>query len=199
VELVLVRHGHAQRDKYGQYARSPLSPRGREQAAQLAEYLATLRPFDALYASPLPRAVETAQIVAARLGLVPQIRTDLEEWRGFEVPGLFFAELATRLPPLEHYLIARAGKPLHWPLVGRVARVIAEIAQKHPSDRVLVVAHGGVIVAALAWYFPQERRRWWRQYIKNCAVTRLVVESHTARLYEVNDVSFLPREGEGGG
>jgi broad specificity phosphatase PhoE len=62
----------------------PLSDRGREQARELAE-AAQERGFASLWASPLPRALETAEIVGRRLGLDPVqdarlMETDAGEW-----------------------------------------------------------------------------------------------------------------------
>ncbi|MDX6664402.1 MAG: 2,3-bisphosphoglycerate-dependent phosphoglycerate mutase [Solirubrobacteraceae bacterium] len=83
----LARHGetayNAERRFQGQGA-VPLSERGREQARELAEQAAA-HDFTSLWASPLPRALETAEIVGARLGLEiaedPRLmETDAGDW-----------------------------------------------------------------------------------------------------------------------
>ena len=83
----LARHGetayNAERRFQGQ-GPVPLSDRGREQAAALAERAAEHN-FDSLWCSPLPRARETADIVAARIGLAPideprLMETDAGDW-----------------------------------------------------------------------------------------------------------------------
>jgi len=85
--LWLARHGetayNAVRRFQGQSA-VPLNDRGREQAHALAEQAAT-HDFAALWCSPLARARETADIVAARIGLVPVedprlMETDAGDW-----------------------------------------------------------------------------------------------------------------------
>lgn len=57
----------------------PLTETGRSQALQLADLLAQSR-LSAIYASPVPRALETAQIVGDRFGLTPQVNDGLREF-----------------------------------------------------------------------------------------------------------------------
>jgi probable phosphoglycerate mutase len=66
--LYLVRHGEHQDAEHG-LTDGPLSPRGRRQAALLADRLSGI-PLDAVWHSPLRRAAETARIVAERLPAV---------------------------------------------------------------------------------------------------------------------------------
>lgn len=83
----LARHGetayNAERRFQGQGA-VPLSERGREQARELAERAADLG-IASLWCSPLPRARQTADIVAGHLGLHPRdeprlMETDAGDW-----------------------------------------------------------------------------------------------------------------------
>jgi len=66
-----------------------------------------------------------------------------------------------------------------------------DIVAKHPDQRVAVVAHAGVISAALSWYLPEERWRWWRTTVSNCSLTRFKVEGNRAELLAVNDIQHL--------
>lgn len=66
--LYLVRHGEQQDAEHG-LPDGPLSPRGRRQAALLADRLSGI-PLDAVWHSPLQRATQTAQTVAERLPAV---------------------------------------------------------------------------------------------------------------------------------
>jgi broad specificity phosphatase PhoE len=83
----LARHGetayNAERRFQGQ-GPVPLSARGREQAAELAEAAAG-HGYASLWSSPLARARETADIVARRIGLTPVedarlMETDTGDW-----------------------------------------------------------------------------------------------------------------------
>jgi broad specificity phosphatase PhoE len=88
--LLLIRHGENEFVKTGKMAgRLPgvhLNDRGRQQAAELAKALADV-PLKAIYASPLERAVETAEPIAEGRKLEIQLRPDLMDndigaWQG---------------------------------------------------------------------------------------------------------------------
>src|SRR5262245_10245456 len=84
IELVLVRHGEPDWDADKETGDPGLTELGRAQAARVAEHLRRHR-IDAIYCSPLRRAVETAHMVAAPQQLTPSVIDDLEEIR---VPAL---------------------------------------------------------------------------------------------------------------
>jgi broad specificity phosphatase PhoE len=66
-----------------------------------------------------------------------------------------------------------------------------DIVAKHPDQRVAVISHSGVISAALSWYLPEKRWRWWRTTVGNCSITRFKVDGNRAELLAVNDVQHL--------
>ncbi len=134
--LLLVRHGetdwNADGRLQGQTDR-PLSEFGRRQARQLAEELAG-EELDAIYASDLARARETAQIVAERLGLPVALDPDLREkdWGNWE--GLTAVE-RDRVEFVGESTAAHQERTL---------RALRRIAEQHPDGgRILVVTHGG--------------------------------------------------------
>jgi len=135
-----------------------LNDTGRVQARELAEQAAS-KGFVALWCSPLARARETADVVAARLGLAAMederlVETDAGDWtdRSFaevrsEQPELFAAFAAGRLdfafPGGESF--AEQGR--------RVAAALADVEQApRPA---LVVCHGVVIRLALTQRCPE--------------------------------------------
>ena len=177
-ELILIRHGYTVR-VHGDYVHAPLTPLGQQQAAQTGEYLLThQQPFGGFYTSPLRRAHETADIIASKISLQPAVKHGIREVGGFEIPALSLYEVASIFDPVEDYLDDRAGKPILWPIQGRVSKSMLEIIAAHPDQRVLVVAHSGVISSVLAWYFPEERGEWWLTTVRNCSLTRLAVDNN---------------------
>src|SRR5262249_53967471 len=109
--IALARHGetpyNAERRFQG-HLPVPLTDRGREQAHELAT-VAAGRPWAALYCSPLARARETADIVAAAVGLEPIedarfAETDTGDWT-----DRFFDEVAEAEP--ERFAAWRSGNP----------------------------------------------------------------------------------------
>ena len=123
---------------------------------QVAELAATLahEPIAAVYASPLRRALETAETVAAAHGLAPIVVDALREVDVGSWQGLTRAEVETRFPEqfrrwLEHGPGWEDGET-HEQMGERVVAALRELARRHPHERVVVVTHGGPIRAALA-------------------------------------------------
>ncbi len=134
-ELILVRHGETDWNAAGRlqgHTDRPLSDYGRAQARRLAEELVG-EEFDAIYASDLARARETAEIVAEQLHHEVLLDPDLREknWGTWE--GL------TSTERLDVELVGESTKEHQQ----RMLAALGRIAASHPSGRVLVVTHGG--------------------------------------------------------
>jgi broad specificity phosphatase PhoE len=190
-ELILIRHGHAVRIN-GDYFHAPLTQLGQEQAAKTGQYFnAPQNQLDGFYCSPLRRTQETANIIGKKIGQNVESRPGLQEIRFFELPALIILEILSITDPVEDYLDDRAGGPIRWPIVGRVSVELLDIVAGHPNQRVAVVAHSGVISAALSWYLPEKRWRWWRTTVSNCSLTRFKVDGNRAELLAVNEIHHL--------
>ena len=155
--LHCVRHGestyNAEGRLQGQSDRPVLSERGRRQSAAAAEAL-TAFPVAAIYSSPLSRARQTAEIIAARLGL--EIRTDprlkeidvgvFEDRLRSEVAAVYPEELARWASGDVEFRIP--GGESRRDLARRGAEALEAIAAAG-LGQVVVVAHGGLLVAAM--------------------------------------------------
>lgn len=135
--FLLVRHGETDWNAEGRlqgHTDTPLNDFGRSQAQTLAEILAVEK-LDAVYASDLARARETAEIIGGRIGLPVVLRADLREkdWGTWE--GLTSAER-------DRVEFAGETTEAHRE---RTLRALLEIAECHPAGRVLVVTHGGSV------------------------------------------------------
>lgn len=191
-ELYLIRHGNAKKLKGESYVTAPLTELGREQANLTGAYLREHGVlFDGYYSSPLKRACETAELIGAHLGQTPQVRAGLQEMEYREFPATLTLELLARTGALNHYFQTHAGKVLRHPMLGRISRAMTAILRAHPHGRVGVVAHGGVVSGVLAWYFPQERERWWRITVGNCSITRLEINAERALVLAVDEIEHL--------
>jgi len=190
-ELIIIRHGNAVRIN-GDYFHAPLTQLGQEQAAKTGDFFnSPENHLDGFYSSPLRRTKETAQIIGAKIGQKAELRPGIQEVRFYEVPALVILEILSIADFIEDYLDARAGGPIRWPIEDRVSAVLLDIVARHPNQRVAVVAHAGVISAALSWYLPEKRWRWWRTTVSNCSLTRFKVEGNRAELLAVNDIQHL--------
>jgi broad specificity phosphatase PhoE len=154
--IYLARHGesdwNAENRFQGQTDR-PLTERGRAQAEALASELLDT-PLEAVYASPLRRALETAETVASPRGLraagLPELREiDVGTWT-----GLSRSEVASRFPDaFRRWIDGGEGwedGETYDAMSGRVLAGIRRIADEHPEGNVLVVSHGGPIRAVHA-------------------------------------------------
>lgn len=105
MSIVWLRHGETALNaaRIMQPADTPLSPRGRAQAAAVARRVAALRPA-ALLTSDLPRARQTADALAAATGLPLQVDARLQErdfgdWRGRPLDSLAVGPLSLEAAP----------------------------------------------------------------------------------------------------
>jgi broad specificity phosphatase PhoE len=154
--VYLARHGESDWNverRWQGHADRPLTDRGREQARLLAKRLADVK-LEAVYASDLRRAWETAQAVAATRGLevvrLPELReVDVGSWSGYTRD-----ECAERFP--ETFARWQQGGSgwddgeSYEEMGERIIEAIRTIAAEHPDGAVLVVSHGGPIRAVHA-------------------------------------------------
>jgi broad specificity phosphatase PhoE len=140
--LLLARHGETDWNREGRWqgwADPPLNELGRDQARALAEQLRG-EPFDAVYASDLRRARETAEIVAAPHGVPVVLERDLREIDLGSWSGLTRKEIKERFPDG-----SRPDGETHDQLAARVRAAVIRLAREHRDGRVLIVSHGGTI------------------------------------------------------
>lgn len=152
----LVRHGEVDNPRHLVYADLPgfrLSELGNIQAKQAARFLSS-RPVVAVWSSPLERAIETAQAIAARHQLPVRIDDELTEWLlSSRWSGIRWEDLPVRMPgELDSYLahpwdLEFTPETLE-ELAERVAAVAGRLAEEHPSGDVVIVGHQDPIQAA---------------------------------------------------
>jgi broad specificity phosphatase PhoE/ribonuclease HI len=123
----------------------PLTPYGERQAAALAARVGRL-PFAAVWSSPLQRALRTATLVAAALGLDVRVDERLRETDFGDWEGLTFAEIQERSPDvLAAWLgdqdVAAPGGESFAATTRRVRQARDAIMATHPGEQVVVVSH----------------------------------------------------------
>ena len=150
--ILLARHGETDWNRVGRWqghADPPLNDAGRSQAAELAERLAGDW-IAAIYSSDLMRASQTARVVADRLGLAVVEDEGLREIDVGSWSGLTRAEVEQRFPDgYARWLVGEIGHDgeTREELTSRVVAAVERIAAAHPSEKILVVTHGGAIRA----------------------------------------------------
>jgi len=146
--LLVVRHGQSEWNATGRWqgrADPPLTDEGRRQSIAATGALGS---FDAVVASPLLRAVETATIIAERLGIGPvPTDPDLMERDAGEWQGLTRVQIQEQWPG---YLENGRRPPGYEPddaMLARVRSGLDRIAGREGDGDVLVISHGGVVYA----------------------------------------------------
>ena len=149
--IYLIRHGSvigAETRRFIGHLDVPLSPLGERQMGALARRLAPV-PIEAVYASDLRRTRRSAEILAARHGLVAEVRPELREfsmgaWEGLtaeEIHALDGEAFRTWMGDVSGYQFPE-GESLAQ-LTGRAWPAFERIAAAHAGRAVAVVAHGG--------------------------------------------------------
>jgi alpha-ribazole phosphatase len=156
--LLLIRHLEPDRSVHGRAYGSldaPLSALALEQAAKLAQALDDVR-LDAVYSSPLRRALETATPLAARRKLAPIVHEGLREIDFGEIEGSRYEEIEESSPGLfrswmsDPTGVTFPGGESFAELRLRVLGAAEEIRERHRGSAVALVAHAGVTRAIVA-------------------------------------------------
>ena len=149
--IIVARHGEAEYETPSMNATGgSLTTLGRAQARDLGERLRSER-VAAVYCSELSRAVQTAEIAAAVLGLPVSVRERLHEfpagdWLGRPYDHTFFDPIMTSWLAGD-LTVGVPGGETGRETADRVLAVLDAIADQHRGETVLVVTHGGVILA----------------------------------------------------
>lgn len=173
--LLLVRHGQYDADGGG-----ALTPLGREQAAITGGWLATHlegRRVDALWSSTLPRARETAGIIATSIG-PSKVRpvSVLKE-------GIYSSLKGFDISP-EDRVADRKRADAAYARFFRISR----------SDRLdIVVCHGNLIRYLVCRAIDVPVGRWTRMNSHHCSLTRILIRDTGAiRVVSYNETAHLP-------
>jgi 2,3-bisphosphoglycerate-dependent phosphoglycerate mutase len=153
VEIVLVRHALPLRVELETGIADPeLAAEGHEQAAKMAAYLG-IEDVEAVYVSPLRRALETARPLCKVLGLEAVVSEGVAEFDRNSREYVPVEELrATNDPRWEKLLRGEWDGVDEDPSIfkARVVATVEDMIARHPGGRVVVVCHGGVINQYLA-------------------------------------------------
>jgi 2,3-bisphosphoglycerate-dependent phosphoglycerate mutase len=153
MELLLIRHALPVRREVVEGAADPeLSEAGAEQARLLADYLSE-EAVDAIYASPMRRAIQTATPLADRFGLAITVIEGIAEYDQQASEYVPVEELKAANDPRWYQLLNNEWPEMDETLeqfAQRVHDTIEGIIAAHPAQTVAAVCHGGVINAYLA-------------------------------------------------
>lgn len=165
--IVLVRHGESLAQERGilggHQGCEGLSGRGRAQVQALADRLAAtgeLADAHHLYASLLPRAIETAELIAPVVGGHDVVREcGFCEGHPGEADGMTFDELDELTGGAEWSSDLRPvpGWETWTEMQERVSAALDDLVARHASETVVVACHGGVIVHSMLKWLHLDR------------------------------------------
>lgn len=207
--IFLVRHGENIANLTKEFSSRKvdysLTPRGLLQAQQTAQYF-TGKDIQAIYTSPLKRAVETAEIIASGSKLTPVV---VEELREIDVGELeeppptaekwalhnqiilrwFTGDLAARFPSGDDY----------YSLWSRMQAGLEQAVANRDGENIILVGHSGIFTATLKKICPAVDLQWLRTTQNhNCSIGEVLVNcangSLTGELVRWSDVSHLSGE-----
>jgi broad specificity phosphatase PhoE len=193
---ILMRHGETAWNRQGRVmGRHPveLTDHGREQVEATARFALSIKP-DLIVTSPLVRARQTAEIMAAGLGGVEII----EEAAIAEVlygrwEGMHYHELIDD----PHYITYRKS-PIEHPTPGgetipevqaRGVEAVMRTIEAHPDKRVLFISHGDIVRTVLCHFLGLELKYFHRIRVDNAALSAIQIAGEFA---EVKFLNLMP-------
>ena len=201
--VLLIRHGETEWNKLGKFQGCtdiPLANEGIEQAKLLRDRLNG--DFDYIYASPLMRAFETAKILAAKGGkevnIVSEIREiNFGEWEGLTIKGIAekYPEVfkGWRTDKLEGNF-SGGDLSIH-NASNRARNCIIDIVREHEGKKIVIVAHGGIIKAALIGIFGWDMTMYHKMALGNTCINTITFnENMKPVLVSLNDINHLDSE-----
>ena len=203
----LVRHGQTEWNRSGRILGQtdiPLNQSGMHQITQLGERLATSE-FSAIYASDLSRTSESAHIIRGSRNVLVQAESELREFSYGDWEGLTFEAAQARDP--EGFATRMAGRNLDFAapggenmlqLIDRVRRFHDRVRSLHqPGDQLLVVAHGGTLLALLNCLLGLPAERVWSFRLDVASLSIVKTYAGVGVLELWNDTSHHTRQTRG--
>ena len=190
--LYLVRHGENLANVTREFSYKKvdynLTEKGVRQAEQTARYFAAMhaeRQIDAIFTSPLKRAIQTAEIIGAATGHAVAVIEELREIDCGEFDGVpptdamwkHHDEILRSWREGDHDVRFPGGEDFH-ELRARARAALGQAVVGRDGQTVVLVAHGGIVGAALSDICPElDRDLVWRVPNRNCAITELELHS----------------------
>lgn len=216
-QLYLIRHGEAMSAIKGFIGDGGLSPLGIIQAEHLRDRLAATGEIaaDVLISSTLPRAHQTARIIAPALDLPILLDDDIQEFRPGEAEGMTLETFRATFgePDYEHdpYRPMAPGGENWAQFTFRIGTALDRIIREHEGKTIVLICHGGVIDGTFLYFF---RMSTWRLpparlYTRNTSITQwkqlpafngevhwhLVKYNDAFHLHDIGTEASIPWEG----
>jgi probable phosphoglycerate mutase len=190
--ILVARHGDAEYEtELVSNDGGSLSALGRRQARELGRSLRGER-VARVWCSSLARAVQTAELAASVLGTDVVVREGLREYAVGDLAGshasgaAYFEEIFRQWAEGDDTARISGGERIA-DTVGRVQSTLRAIADEHRGETVLVVSHGGAMLASLPSLVGLPRTHGVGMSMRNCGVIALEADADGWRLVSWDD------------
>ena len=199
--ILLVRHGESEGNVLGVFTGHsgyPLTEMGHKQAELAADYIEKNYKVDAVYSSDLPRAFQTAEHIACVFALpvvtdcrFREIRAAKWERKAFDILGDLFPEDYAVWVNDTTNARCTGGESVR-EVADRVVQGIMSVAEAHPGQCVVIVAHATPIRTSL-WKIAGGTPELFQKYNFgcNCAVSELTFEDGALSIVSANYTDHL--------
>jgi len=200
-EIILVRHGETEwnvEEVFRGRIDIELNQTGIKQAELLAEYLSK-RKLDAIYSSPLRRALKTAEIIAGYHKLRVEISPGLIDFDFGKWQGLSLQEVRNKYKELYAEWVSHpdkvkipAGESLN-DIGRRATGVVSDVIARYEGT-VVLVAHRVVNKVLICALLGLDNSHFWNIRQDTCGITTFTYENERFILTEHNNTSFLTQK-----
>ena len=203
MRLILVRHGETAWNKEGRFQGQSLvglNQRGLTQARQVARALASMKPA-ALYSSPLPRTLMTAQEISSELSIPVLALEGIKEVNLGDLEGITGQEMrkdyaevwaAWRKEPSQ--VVFPGGESIEQ-LQERAWHAVEGIERAHREEKVVAVSHNFAIRAILCRFLGLPLSRFHMLRVDLGSISILQAHSGSRHVVTINDKCHLSRDG----
>jgi len=196
LRILLTRHGETDWNRERRvlgWNKIPLNETGIAQARQLAGWIPAFK-ITRVYSSPLPRTLQTAEILCTGLGVEPVPDPHFFEANIGDWEGRYWKELAEDPIRLQYYNQPTTARPpggeTSSEVRARAVSGIEAIRRVHPDGTILVVTHADLVRCVLSHYLDIDFKTVRKFWIDHAALSSLTLDGSEATLHFLNLVGL---------
>jgi len=198
-EINLIRHGETDwnvEEIFRGQADIQLNEIGTKQAQLVSSYLRNT-PIEAVYSSPLKRALKTAEMIADPHNIDVMasnelIDLDYGEWQGLphEVVKNKYETLYQEWMKTPHLVRIPKGESLG-DIRKRAVSLIEQVVAEHEGSTVALVSHRVILKVLICALLGLDNSHFWNIKVDTCGITTFIYQDNSFVIEKLNDTSFL--------
>jgi probable phosphoglycerate mutase len=199
-KIILVRHGHVEGispERFRGRADLSLTAEGVKQAEAAPRRIRATWTPSAIYASPLSRAVTTAEAIGGPIGLSPSSLDGMVDFDYGKWQGLTPDQVRAQWPELldtwyrsPDWAAFPGGETLQ-DVLTRAVSALRQVIQRYPHDTVVIVGHDSVNRVILLHALQLPLSRYWQLAQRPCAINEIDFSENGFVVQTVNETHHL--------